>query len=97
MGGRGGLAICGGVGGWRKRWCDDDGSVVGDRRPRETAPPFDVAHRTVLPYPSSPACDWNGDTNGASATPPTAPNPHITPVQTHGAEVDALANFRSGI
>ena len=29
--------------------------------------------------------------------PPQPQIPHITPVQTHGAEVDALANFRSGI
>ena len=80
MHGGGGLAICGGVGGWRKRWCDDDVLVVGARGPIETAQPslsLLLSTLAVLPYPSSPACDWNGRVRNLTTT--KAPNhPHNT-------------------
>ena len=63
MGGRGGIAICGGVGGRRKRWRGgyDDG---GARGPSLRAPLSLLSSlSTALPfaYPRSPACDWNGN------------------------------------
>ena len=89
MGGGGGLAICGGVGGWRKRrrgyddgvgWC---WTVSLWASPSLRAPPFVVAaHRTAVPYPRSPACDWNADCDGASAPLPQHQIPQNT-VRTH--------------
>ena len=95
--GGGGLAICGGVGGWRKRWCDDDGVEVGARGPIETAQPslsLLLSTLTGRPYPRSPACDWNRLPNCAGETPTTAPNPPHTTGQTHGAEVESRAHPR---
>ena len=79
--GGGGLAICGGVGGWRKRWCDDDGFEVGARGHIETAQPslsLLLSTLGVRPYPVPAATGRNRLTNGASETPTTAPNPPHT-------------------
>ena len=81
MPGGGGLAICGGVGGWRKRWCDDDGLVVGARGPIETAPlslSLLLSTLAVRPYPVPAATGRNRLTNGASETPTTTPKPPQT-------------------
>ena len=79
--GGGGLAICGGVGGWRKRWCDDDGLVVGARGHIETAQPslsLLLSTLGVRPYPVPAATGRNRLTNCATETPTTAPNPPHT-------------------
>ena len=84
MGGGGGIAICGGevsiggCGGRWKRWRDDDGVEVGDSSGAclsLRAQPFIAVPLAGLPYPSSPACDWNGNPNCASETTTLTPKP----------------------
>ena len=53
-----------------------------------------AVHRTgsALPQIAGERLEW--DCDGASAPPPQPQIPHITPVRTHGAEVEALASHR---
>ena len=70
--------VVGDVGGsWYGGWWHDDGNVVGDDVPIETAPPslsMLLSTLAVRPYPVPAASGRNRLTNGASETPTTTPN-----------------------
>ena len=79
--------VVGDVGGrwYGGRW-HDDGNVVGDSGPRETAKRGDLhcsmlsslSTLPVLPYPVPAATGRNGNTCGSGKTPTTAPKPPHT-------------------
>ena len=78
------------------RW-HDDGNVVGDSGPRETAdPPYLSSLLSTLaglPYPSQAASWRNGNPNGSGKTPTTAPKPpHTTSPNPWGRGRDMSAS-----